>query len=92
MAQDNDEEEVVSRPLRKLRRGPAQPAPIVLDDSSDESDEPVASSPVKRRRQSTSVEEPQTPRRNMNQDELDLEEDLEDLQDSGEWQFTPSSH
>ncbi|KAI9044974.1 uncharacterized protein KD926_010297 [Aspergillus affinis] len=80
--EDNDEEGVVARPRRKLRRGPAQPATIVLDDSSDESDEPIVSSPVKRRRRNMSVEEPQTPRRNRNQDQLDLEEDLEDLQDS----------
>ncbi|KAK1143985.1 hypothetical protein N8T08_005894 [Aspergillus melleus] len=82
-AQEENDEDVVTRPRRKLRRGPAQPAAIVLDDSSDESDAPIASSPVKRGRRNMSVEEPQTPRHNRNQDQLDLEEDLEDLQDSG---------
>ncbi|KAL5356846.1 hypothetical protein BJX96DRAFT_143490 [Aspergillus floccosus] len=80
---DSDAEDIVTRPGRKLRRGAATQPKIVLDDTSEESEEePVRSSPVKRRRLLRSSEVPQTPRRELDQDQLDLEEDLEDLQDS----------
>ncbi|KAF7594710.1 hypothetical protein BBP40_008603 [Aspergillus hancockii] len=78
-SEDSDADNIVARPRRKLRRGPAPQPTIVLDDESDE--EPV-SSPAKGRKNDASVQLPQTPERNMDQDELDLQEDLEDLQDS----------
>ncbi|KAA8651931.1 uncharacterized protein ATNIH1004_000830 [Aspergillus tanneri] len=81
-SEESDEEDVISRPRRKLRRGTAPPKTIVLDDSSEESESPIPSSPVKRLRHKTSPVIPQTPRRNLDQDELDLQEDLQDLQDS----------
>lgn len=77
--EDSDGDEIVTRPRRKLRRGPAPVSTIVLDDSEDE---PVVS-PAKRRRVSPPAEPPQTPPQNQNQDMLDIEEDLADLQDSG---------
>ncbi|PLB35470.1 uncharacterized protein BDW47DRAFT_110388 [Aspergillus candidus] len=76
--EDSDADEIVTRPRRKLRRGPAPVSTIVLDDSEDE---PVVS-PAKRRRVSAPAEPPQTPPQNQNQDMLDIEEDLADLQDS----------
>ncbi|KAL4894107.1 hypothetical protein BDV59DRAFT_21889 [Aspergillus ambiguus] len=79
---ESDAEEIVSRPGRKIRRGTAPQPPTVLDTSEESEDEPVRSSPVKRRRLLRSSEAPQTPRRELDQDRLDIEEDLEDLQDS----------
>lgn len=79
----SDDDVIVSKPRRRLRKGPS-PKPIIsLDSDSEQSDEPLVSSPAKRRRRNVDVDMPQTPRRNSNQDEADLEEDLEDLQDSG---------
>ncbi|RAK97125.1 uncharacterized protein BO80DRAFT_448646 [Aspergillus ibericus CBS 121593] len=81
VAEESDADEVVPMSRRKLRRGMApQPAIVVDDDGSEE--EPVLSSPIKRRRRNVSSDVPQTPRRKLGQDELDIEEDLEDLQDS----------
>jgi hypothetical protein len=48
-----------------------------------ESEDIVAPSPRKRRKRDLEAEIPQTPRRRSEQDKLDLEEDLEDLRDSG---------
>ncbi|KAG2415356.1 hypothetical protein HFD88_006547 [Aspergillus terreus] len=80
---ESDAEDIVTRPGRKLRRGVAPQPTIDLDDTSEDSEEePVRSSPVKRRRLLRSSEVPQTPRRELDQDQLDIEEDLEDLQDS----------
>ncbi|KAL5342287.1 hypothetical protein BJX70DRAFT_314647 [Aspergillus crustosus] len=73
LLEESDADEVVSRPRRKLRRG-GGPQPIVVDDSSEET-EVRAVGP-----KSPSV--PQTPRRDSTQDRIDLDEDLEDLQDS----------
>jgi hypothetical protein len=81
---ESDAEDIVTRPGRKLRRGAAPQPTIDLDDTSEDSEEErVRSSPVKRRRLLRSSEVPQTPRRELDQDQLDIEEDLEDLQDSG---------
>ncbi|KAE8145534.1 hypothetical protein BDV25DRAFT_133700 [Aspergillus avenaceus] len=78
--EDSDDDEITTRPRRKLRRGPAHQPTVVLDDSDEE---PVVSSPAKRlRRRERSSPAPQTPVRNLGQDELDLQEDLEDLQES----------
>ncbi|KAL4989301.1 hypothetical protein BDW68DRAFT_186520 [Aspergillus falconensis] len=74
ISDDNEAEEVVARPRRKLRRGGA-PQPTVVDDESEEEQE-VRSGTSK----SPSI--PRTPRRDSSQDRIDIEEDLEDLQDS----------
>ncbi|KAF9889683.1 hypothetical protein FE257_006989 [Aspergillus nanangensis] len=78
---ESDDDEIMSRPRRKLRRGAAPPTTIVLDNSSEEEDL-VLSSPAKKRRLFKNNDVPQTPRRGSDQDRMDLEEDLEDLQDS----------
>jgi hypothetical protein len=70
-----------SRPRRKLKRK-AESSPIVLSDSED-SDEPVLSSPIKRHKRAANTETPQTPHSSADRDRLEIEEDLEDLQDSG---------
>ncbi|KAJ5578203.1 uncharacterized protein N7459_007167 [Penicillium hispanicum] len=70
----------IARPRGTLKRK-AESSPIVLSDS-DDSEEPVVSSPVKRRRWAQDPESPRTPRPGANQDELDIEEDVRDLQDS----------
>lgn len=52
----------------------------------DDSDEPLASSPIKRLRrgqEKNTPQAPQTPRHISKQARLDIAEDLEDLQDSG---------
>ncbi|KAL2796062.1 hypothetical protein BJX66DRAFT_300407 [Aspergillus keveii] len=72
-SEESDVDEIVSRPRRKLRRGGAPHLIVVDDDSPDEEIQIVAS-------KSPSV--PHTPRRDSAQDRIDLEEDLEDLQDS----------
>lgn len=71
----------IPRPRRRLKRK-AESSPVVLSDSED-SEEPVLSSPVKRRRRVADPETPQTPQDSADQDQLDIEEDLRDLQDSG---------
>lgn len=48
----------------------------------EDEDEPLMT-PARRRRRNVVSEDPQTPRRGSDQDNLDIEEDLEDLQDSG---------
>ncbi|KAL4978324.1 hypothetical protein BDW66DRAFT_149160 [Aspergillus desertorum] len=70
----SEAEEVVARPRRKLRRGGA-PQPIVVDSESEEDQEVRGST-------SKSPSIPRTPRRDSSQDRIDIEEDLEDLQDS----------
>ncbi|KAL2828467.1 hypothetical protein BDW59DRAFT_143166 [Aspergillus cavernicola] len=72
--EESDADEVVSRPRRKLRRGGA-PQPIVVEDDTSEEQEV-------RDVTSNSPGIPHTPRRHLAQDQIDLEEDLEDLQDS----------
>ncbi|OOG00934.1 hypothetical protein ASPCADRAFT_202777 [Aspergillus carbonarius ITEM 5010] len=79
--EDSDVDEVVPMSRRKLRRGMAPKAAVVVDGDGSE-EEPVLSSPIKRRRLNVSSDVPQTPRRKVGQDELDIEEDLEALQDS----------
>ncbi|KAL2820778.1 hypothetical protein BJX63DRAFT_284340 [Aspergillus granulosus] len=76
--QESDADEIVSRPRRKLRRGGAPQPIVVRDESSEEEDEEEEDRVVALK--SPSV--PHTPRRNSTQDRIDLEEDLEDLQDS----------
>lgn len=75
ISDESDADEVVARPRRKLRRGGA-PQPIVVDDDSSEDQEIRAGT-------SNSPDIPHTPRRDSAQDRIDLDEDLEDLQDSG---------
>ncbi|KAL4964571.1 uncharacterized protein BDV14DRAFT_76279 [Aspergillus stella-maris] len=75
VSDEGDADEVVARPRRKLRRGGA-PQPIVVDDDEDSEEEGDRAATSK----SPSV--PVTPRRDSVQDRLDIEEDLEDLQDS----------
>ncbi|PYH99351.1 hypothetical protein BO71DRAFT_394422 [Aspergillus ellipticus CBS 707.79] len=80
---DSDDEKVVTASHRKLRRGTAPRPAMKADNKSDESEEePVLSSPVKRTRRNGPSDVPQTPSRKLDQDDLDIEEDLEDLQDS----------
>ncbi|KAL4917572.1 hypothetical protein BDW62DRAFT_183411 [Aspergillus aurantiobrunneus] len=74
ISEGSDGDEVVARPRRKLRRGGA-PQPIVVDDESSEEQkgrDVISNSP----------DIPHTPRRDSAQDRIDIEEDLEDLQDS----------
>ncbi|KAL4754971.1 hypothetical protein BDW72DRAFT_164779 [Aspergillus terricola var. indicus] len=70
----SEAEEPVARPRRKLRRGGAH-QPILVDEESEEEQEVRGST-------SKSPSIPRTPRRNTSQDRIDIEEDLEDLQDS----------
>jgi hypothetical protein len=80
--EDDDEDEIVPpSTARKLRE-----TPMASFEVSDDSDEPVPSSPRKRLRRGNEKEKsatPQTPRQTSKQAKLDIEEDLEDLQDSG---------
>ncbi|PYH68230.1 uncharacterized protein BO88DRAFT_488714 [Aspergillus vadensis CBS 113365] len=77
---ESDVDEVVPASRRKLRRGVA-PQPAIASDDSD-SEEELIISPRKRRTRNASPDVPQTPRRGLEQDELDIEEDLQALQDS----------
>ncbi|KAL3261348.1 hypothetical protein ABHI18_003834 [Aspergillus niger] len=77
---ESDADEVVPASRRKLRRGVA-PQPAAVDDDND-SEEELVISPKKRRTRNASPDVPQTPRRGLEQDELDIEEDLQALQDS----------
>lgn len=77
----SDSDEEAPRSHRKLKRK-AKSSPIVLSDSED-SEELVSTSPVKRRRRAVDEDVPQTPRATTDQARLDIEEDLEDLQESG---------
>lgn len=79
----SDEEDMVTRPTpRRLKRGAAPSTALSVDDS-DDSDDIILSSPAKRRRLDNEPEALRTPRQASDQDRLDLEEDLEDLKDSG---------
>ncbi|PWY81374.1 transcription factor IIIc-like protein [Aspergillus eucalypticola CBS 122712] len=77
---ESDADEVVPASRRKLRRGVAPQPALVADDS--DSEEELVISPKKRRTRNASPDVPQTPRRELKQDELDIEEDLQALQDS----------
>ncbi|KAJ5161525.1 hypothetical protein N7492_006917, partial [Penicillium capsulatum] len=72
--------EETPRPRRKLKRK-AESSPVITLDS-DDSDDPIVSSPVKRQRLVVDTESPKTPRSHAHRDQLDIEEDLKDLQDS----------
>ncbi|GAT28371.1 possible transcription factor IIIc-like protein [Aspergillus luchuensis] len=78
---ESDADEVVPASRRKLRRGVAPQSAIAADDS--DSEEELVISPRKRRTRNASPDVPQTPRRGLEQDGLDIEEDLQALQDSG---------
>ncbi|PYI29608.1 hypothetical protein BP00DRAFT_437570 [Aspergillus indologenus CBS 114.80] len=67
ISDDSDGDEIVSRPRRKLRRGTVS-QPVEEVEDDDDDDLPIA---------------PRTPRRARDQDDLDIEEDLQALQDSG---------
>ncbi|KAJ5727823.1 hypothetical protein N7493_005643 [Penicillium malachiteum] len=79
----DEEPEETPRPRRKLKRK-SESSPVINLDSDDSDDEPVLSSPIKRRRITVDVDSPKTPRAsaNVSQDELDIKEDVRDLQDS----------
>ncbi|KAJ5917639.1 hypothetical protein N7466_011193 [Penicillium verhagenii] len=78
-AQPVDEEET-PRQRRRLKRK-AESSPVINLDS-DDSEEPVMSSPVKRKRLIAGPRTPETPRGSGNQDDMDIEEDVKDLEDS----------
>ena len=75
VSDESEAKEPISRPRRRLRRGGA-PQPILVDEESDGQQEVRGGT-------SESPSIPRTPRRNSSQDRIDIEEDLEDLQDSG---------
>lgn len=92
--QSDEQIEETPRPRRKLKRKAETPqahgrvkreteSPQVTQLDSDDSEEPVLSSPIKRRRTAVDSEPPETPRASAGQDELDIEEDVRDLKDSG---------
>lgn len=72
--------ETMPRPKGRLKRK-APSSPTVLHDSDDD-DEPVLSSPVKRRRRLVDSGTPETPRAGASKVDLEIAEDVEDLQDS----------
>ncbi|RDW76587.1 uncharacterized protein DSM5745_06579 [Aspergillus mulundensis] len=74
VSEESDAEDVVARPRRKLRRGGA-PQPVAIHNDSEEEQEVRGGT-------SKSPSVPHTPRRDSAQDRIDIEEDLEDLQDS----------
>ncbi|KAJ5728995.1 uncharacterized protein N7483_003503 [Penicillium malachiteum] len=74
----DEETEENPRPRRKLKRK-SESSPVLPIDSDDE---PVLSSPIKRRRKIEHADSPKKPRVSAEQDELDIEEDVRDLQDS----------
>ncbi|GIK04458.1 hypothetical protein Aspvir_008541 [Aspergillus viridinutans] len=82
LVSDQSDEDMVIQPRRRLRRGAADVKPIVVEEDSEDSDEPIRSSPIKRRKRNINSDPPRTPRRHSEQEKLDLEEDLEVLQDS----------
>ena len=71
---DGDEEE--DHVLRKPEKSEEE-----KEEEDDDDDEPIVATPAKRKRNIV-TEDPQTPRRGSDQDQIDIEEDLEDLQDS----------
>lgn len=87
--EEDDDSDVPIRSSAVKRRRPGQEQRMPIETSEEEdhdSDEPIRSSPVKRLRRAQDIHTPQTPRipHNIsNQAKLDIEEDLEDLQDSG---------
>ncbi|GFF43969.1 uncharacterized protein C17H9.06c [Aspergillus udagawae] len=83
LVSDQSDEDMVIQPRRRLRRGTADVKPIVVEEDSEDSDEPIRSSPIKRRKGDINSDHPRTPQRRSEQEKLDLEEDLEVLQDSG---------
>ncbi|KAJ5291583.1 hypothetical protein N7478_000834 [Penicillium angulare] len=79
--ESDEQTEVTPRPRRNLKRKAESPQVISLD-SEDSEEDPVLSSAVKRRRVVVGSESLKTPRAGAGQDELDIEEDVRDLQDS----------
>lgn len=92
--EESDADEIVTRPRRESRRGAASRPAVISDEEEDdhasknkedddeEEDEPIVATPARRKR-NVAPEDRQTPRRGSDQDQLDIEEDLADLQDSG---------
>ncbi|KAJ5627938.1 hypothetical protein N7490_010166 [Penicillium lividum] len=73
-------EKVQTPRLRRKLKRKAESSPVINLDS-DDSEEPVMSSPVKRKRM-TGPKTPERSRGSDDQDQLDIEEDVRDLQDS----------
>ncbi|KAJ5752931.1 hypothetical protein N7520_009848 [Penicillium odoratum] len=73
-------EQVQTPRLRRKLKRKAESSPVINLDS-DISEEPVMSSPVKRKRM-TGPKTPEISRGSDDQDQLDIEEDVRDLQDS----------
>lgn len=78
---DDDEDEKKDEPESKNQKEEEEEKEEEEHEDEDE-DEPLVT-PARRRRRNIVSEDPQTPRRGSGQDKIDLEEDLEDLQDSG---------
>ena len=72
---DDEEEDHASRKPEKSEEEKEE------EENDDDDDEPIIATPAKRKRNIV-TEDPQTPRRGSDQDQIDIEEDLEDLQDS----------
>lgn len=82
--QANPERQKRQQQLEALRRKRTGARTQSSSESERESDgDLIVSSPVKKRRRNTDAEQPRTPRRTPEQDKVDIEEDLQDLQDSG---------
>ncbi|KAJ5135304.1 uncharacterized protein N7515_004582 [Penicillium bovifimosum] len=82
---DDDDDEAVAPSTARRRRAARSAAVLNNDDDDDDSEGPLPSSPIKRLRRGQEKEAPQTPhtpRQISQQARLDIEEDLEDLQDS----------
>lgn len=73
---DDDEDEEKEDGLEKSQKEEEKE-----EDEDEDDDEPLVT-PARRRRRNIVSEDPQTPRRGSDQDKIDIEEDLEDLQDS----------
>lgn len=89
---DADSDVIITNHKRKKRKHNDQPSLDQGDDGDDSDDVIIAPTPSRRgfrkspqKSVATSSEEaPKTPKKYSQQDELDLEEDLEDLRDTGE--------
>ena len=84
-SETSDRDELATRPVQKATRMAKRKRESIADgrqsDESGDEDEPPIT-PTKRRKQNDS-EAHQAPQQKLEQDKLDLEQDLEDLQDSG---------
>jgi hypothetical protein len=88
----DDSDVVITSHKRKKQKQNDQPNPDQVDDDDNSDDDIIAPTPSRRGSRKSpqksgdtgSEEVPKTPRKYPQQDELDLEEDLEDLRDTGE--------